>query len=209
MGIFKVPRITTEQRTPLTLEPAEIVFDSDLKTYFGGDGTTIGGFPIGTGASSSTRATEQIVVTQQNVDDMQITLSHEVFNKEASHLSFEGGLPQIYGENYTIQGKKVNFIGFSGILMEGDVVIVTYETTDLFGPIENREKIVLTPQQIANKAIILEQTPSNPYYVEVLPAGGLQQIYGLDYIVSDNILSWNNLGLDNFFQSGDTVIVTY
>jgi hypothetical protein len=43
MAIFRVPRITTTQRSILLLEEGEIVFDTDLKKFFGGDGITLGG----------------------------------------------------------------------------------------------------------------------------------------------------------------------
>jgi len=43
MAIFRVPRITTPLRSGLLLQEGEIVFDTDLKKFFGGDGITIGG----------------------------------------------------------------------------------------------------------------------------------------------------------------------
>lgn len=43
MAVFKVPRITTALRQDLLLEEAEIVYDVDLKKFFGGDGVTVGG----------------------------------------------------------------------------------------------------------------------------------------------------------------------
>ena len=47
MGVFRVPRATTEQRMSYVLQEAEIVFDTDLRSYFGGDGLTFGGFDVG------------------------------------------------------------------------------------------------------------------------------------------------------------------
>lgn len=43
MAIFRVPRITTPLRSGLLLQEGEIVFDTDLKKFFGGDGITVGG----------------------------------------------------------------------------------------------------------------------------------------------------------------------
>lgn len=46
MAIFRVPRITTSLRSGLLLQEAEIVFDTDLKKFFGGDGITVGGIEL-------------------------------------------------------------------------------------------------------------------------------------------------------------------
>ena len=43
MAVFKVPRITTSLRQALLLEEAELVYDTNLKKFFGGDGVTLGG----------------------------------------------------------------------------------------------------------------------------------------------------------------------
>lgn len=50
MSVFKLPRITTVQRTPLVLELGELVYDTDLDAVFRGDGTTAGGQPLGAGS---------------------------------------------------------------------------------------------------------------------------------------------------------------
>lgn len=46
MAILRVPRITTALRQTLLLQEAELVFDTDLKKFFGGDGLTVGGVEI-------------------------------------------------------------------------------------------------------------------------------------------------------------------
>lgn len=43
MAIFIPPPITTADRTPLVLEQGELVFDTDLNTFWYGDGATAGG----------------------------------------------------------------------------------------------------------------------------------------------------------------------
>lgn len=43
MAIFKAPRITTADRIALVLGLSEIVYDTDLNGFFGGDGVTAGG----------------------------------------------------------------------------------------------------------------------------------------------------------------------
>lgn len=48
-SILQIPTITTAQRTGLVLLAAEIVYDSDLKRLYQGDGVTAGGLPVGGG----------------------------------------------------------------------------------------------------------------------------------------------------------------
>lgn len=43
MGKFKAPRITTAERTAITPEVSELIYDTDLEAMFSGDGSTIGG----------------------------------------------------------------------------------------------------------------------------------------------------------------------
>lgn len=49
MGIFKLPRITTTDRSTLTLGLGELVYDTDLDQVFQGDGATAGGNAIASG----------------------------------------------------------------------------------------------------------------------------------------------------------------
>jgi hypothetical protein len=54
MGQFLAPRITTASRLTLTLSASELVYDTDLFRFFGGDGSTVGGFAIGSILGSGT-----------------------------------------------------------------------------------------------------------------------------------------------------------
>lgn len=109
------------------LEPAEIVFDTDLNTYFGGDGSTLGGFDLG-----SKYVTPPVLI-----------------------------------------------------------------------------QVTLTPTDIINKNITLPSAPTYPSGVSLLPEGGPNQRYGIDYSVSGSILSWSGLGLENFLESGETITISY
>lgn len=124
MAIFKVPRITTLERTALILTEAEIVYDTDLKVYFGGDGLILGGFPIG-------------------------------------------------------------------------------------GAAQNTESFTLDSADILAKQIQLASTPMFPSLVTLLPDGGIYQRYGIDFTVIGDMVNWDGLGLDNFLEVGDTIVVSY
>ena len=53
MGILKIPRITTAQRTTtgggITPAEGELLFDTDNKKIYKGDGLTLGGVEVGGG----------------------------------------------------------------------------------------------------------------------------------------------------------------
>ena len=123
MAVFYAPRIRTINREEMILGKSEIVYDIDLDSFFGGDGVTLGGFPLSKGTEVKT-----ITVT-------------------------------------------------------------------------------LTEQNILNKQVELSTTPYKPENVTLVPVGGIAQINGEDFFVSENIISWDNLGLDGFLEIGDTILV--
>ena len=126
MAILKVPRITTSARSNLVLEKAEIVMDTDQNVYYGGDGETQGGFPLGAGSSNYT---ETIIVTQQMVNNKKLTLEKTPLFPANVKLDFIGGIPQLNGIDFEIisgnilswQGK-----GLDNFIEENDVVIISY-----------------------------------------------------------------------------------
>jgi len=54
MGQFLAPTLTSTSRSTITLNASELVYDTTLNRFFGGDGTTVGGFPIGSILGSGT-----------------------------------------------------------------------------------------------------------------------------------------------------------
>lgn len=71
------------------------------------------------------------------------------------------------------------------------------------------EKFELSTTDVNLKQVQLNKAPTNPSSVVVFPQGGIPQFSGIDFVVTDNILSWNNLGLDGFLQQGETIFVQY
>lgn len=71
------------------------------------------------------------------------------------------------------------------------------------------EKIELTQQDIDNKYVTLSQTPLVSSAVVVNIDGGIPQLNGIDYIVNNNIISWNEMGLDGFLEETDVLIIQY
>jgi hypothetical protein len=67
VAILKVPRIATALRENLLLEEAEIVFDTDLKKFFGGDGVTLGGIEFFTPTLILTENGHALITEDNNI----------------------------------------------------------------------------------------------------------------------------------------------
>jgi hypothetical protein len=68
--------------------------------------------------------------------------------------------------------------------------------------------IVLTATDIANKYVLLNQSPTEPEKTRLSIVGGVYQDYGVDYEVIDgNKLSWESLSLDGDLEIGDTLVI--
>jgi hypothetical protein len=50
---FFPPPITTADRTGLTLDDGELVYDTDTQTFWQGDGSTAGGIELGAGGGGT------------------------------------------------------------------------------------------------------------------------------------------------------------
>lgn len=125
MAIFRCPKITTAQRSELVLSEAEIVFDTDLKLYFGGDNDRVGGFPLGDGSQP---IKELIEINQNQIDNKSITLTSLPLNPTASKFTFINGTVQLYGIDYVIDGQNIDWqgLGLDGFIEVGDLVLIEY-----------------------------------------------------------------------------------
>lgn len=127
MAILKVPRITTSLRQNLLLQSSEITFDTDQNIFYGGDGNTLGGFPIGQGVQTSI-APQIVSLTQSIINDKFIVLNNTPLVPEAITVAPAGGPQQLYGIDYEIQGNILtwNGLGLDGILDDSDKLIIRY-----------------------------------------------------------------------------------
>lgn len=125
MAIFKAPRITTYQRSSLVLQEAELVYDTNQKTFYGGDNTTPGGFLIG---ANSGFLVERIELTNQNIADKFVTLSATPMVPSMVFLTVEQGITQINGVDFTVTGNVLSWdgLGLDNFLDNTDVLIVLY-----------------------------------------------------------------------------------
>jgi hypothetical protein len=126
MAILKVPRITTSARSNLVLEKAEIVMDTDQNIYYGGDGETTGGFPLGAGSSLST---ETILITQEMINNKKLNLEKTPLFPSKVTLDFIGGIPQLNGIDFEIiSGNILSWEGkgLDNFIEKDDLIIITY-----------------------------------------------------------------------------------
>lgn len=70
-------------------------------------------------------------------------------------------------------------------------------------------KHTVTPQEILDKSITLENAPKFPNEVEVEFVGGITQLNGIDFEIQNNLLQWTGLGLDNFIEENDILIIRF
>ena len=128
MAILKVPKITTAQRLGLTLQEAEVVYDTELKIYFGGDNITVGGFPIGNG-SQAVSFVETITIDQTNIDEKRIVLQNETTNQQKTKFSFINGTIQILGIDYEYTDEFTiswDGLGLDNFIEVSDIVLIEY-----------------------------------------------------------------------------------
>lgn len=155
MAILRVPRITTAQREPLVLLDGEIVFDTDKGKFYGGNGVTSGGVPVGVGipdgglegdllikASSVDFDTEwlsqdelsqkwkseAITLTEAHVLEKKFTLSFTPKAREAVRFVPDGGPEQRLGVDYEVQNNEIlwNGLTLDGFLEIGETIRVVY-----------------------------------------------------------------------------------
>jgi hypothetical protein len=125
MAIFKAPKITSVQRNSLVLEGSEVVYDVDQKAFYGGDGTTSGGFPIGANAGS---IYQRIELTQEDINNKFVTLASTPLISSAVIVTPEGGIAQAFGIDLIVVGRQIrwNNLGLDNFLDESDVLLVQY-----------------------------------------------------------------------------------
>lgn len=71
------------------------------------------------------------------------------------------------------------------------------------------ETITLDSTQVSAKQVSLQNTPVTPNKTMLDIVGGCSQRYGIDFIISGQILDWNNLALDLTLSVGDTIRIYY
>jgi|APGre2960657505_1045072.scaffolds.fasta_scaffold48834_1 hypothetical protein len=72
------------------------------------------------------------------------------------------------------------------------------------------ETVTITANNILTKTITLSKNVQYPSRTKVFPHGGPPQIYSTDFtVISPNIISWGNMGLDGIVEEGDSFVIEY
>jgi hypothetical protein len=84
------------------------------------------------------------------------------------------------------------------------------ELFEMYSPFQPQTTILFLNQDIiSSKKIKLPKEPSTPRNVQLVPVGGIHQVYGKDFIINGAELIWKELGLDNFLEANDILIVQF
>lgn len=85
------------------------------------------------------------------------------------------------------------------------------EIESMYGPVmSSPNTILLTQENIDTKQVTLPFSTVNPTALKLIPEGGIPQVYGVDFeIVGGNVLTWENLGLDNFLEANELLIIQH
>lgn len=75
--------------------------------------------------------------------------------------------------------------------------------------LKQSEVITINQEMVLLKSFALNAAPSDPRTIEIVPAGGLTQIYGVDYNLVGSSIVWGGLGLDGVLEVGDEIVVVY
>jgi len=95
---------------------------------------------------------------------------------------------------------------FGGTKTFSDVVI----NTSLDSPgLYKSETRTISAGEATAKAVTLAATPRTNTRTRLIPIGGSEQDYAVDFTVTGASLSWSGLGLDGILASGDIITIIY
>lgn len=126
MAIFRTPKISSVDRQTLVLSQSELVYDTTESSFYGGDGSTPGGFKVGGGNDLKVK-TESFLLTQENIDNKEIVLSEQPAGNDIIFFP-EGGIAQRQGIDFIVSLNVISWEsqGLDGFLEVDDVIQITY-----------------------------------------------------------------------------------
>lgn len=150
---------------------------------------------------------EQRRITAAEAANKYLNLQATPSNTQQIALDTLGGVPQIYGVDFTVTGTKLDWgIGeLAGILEENDYVRIIYSTIPEYKILH----IEIDQAILDAKEFIL---PSRAYYPEQVTldvCGGTYQINGVDFSVNDRTVSWSGTDLEDLLEIGDYIRIAF
>ena len=68
---------------------------------------------------------------------------------------------------------------------------------------------ILTPEDILNKFVLLEETPLDYDNITLDIVSGVPQEFGIDFYLDENLLAWDGKTLENLLEAGDELRTAY
>lgn len=72
-----------------------------------------------------------------------------------------------------------------------------------------QEIFTITQDNINDGTLVLARQPISPSTTSLVPIGGPPQVYSVDFEVIGDVVSFVGLGLENFLEVGERLIITY
>lgn len=147
-----------------------------------------------------------------SVDGLNVnfTISLSPINADALCVYIDGLLET--KNNYSYSTGTITFNVAPSLGQKIAVFYLTDGTSPLPSPSLDGQYVeyrILSGAEISAKKIVLASTPAEPTKVLLDWVSVTTQVYGTDYDVSGNELSWAGKGLDGYLIAGDTLRVVY
>jgi len=146
-------------------------------------------------------------------------MSPEIVNGEVvfnGYVTFNGGTNLVGGGTGVTKFKQLtdvpnSYLGQAGKIpvVKGDETGLEFQTVSGVSINFDAEFFTLTSGQISSKSIVLSNSPANPQSIIVHVAYGLPGIYGIDFTVSGNTVSWSGKEWDGILSTGDRLSICY
>jgi len=150
---------------------------------------------------------EYRTITAQEAIDKQVYLQATPANTSQVAFDVLEGVPQLIGSDFVVVNTTLSWAGgeLAQLIEEGDTVRIVYSTFPDYQILH----IEITQEIIDAKGYSL---PSRAYYPEQVTLdviGGMYQINGRDFTVSEQFVSWDGTDLEAILEVGDYIRIAF
>jgi len=150
---------------------------------------------------------EYRTITQLEFQAKQLFLQATPANTQQVAFDILEGVPQLIGQDFTVIDTTLNWGSgeLASLIEPGDTVRIVYSTFPDYQILH----IEITQEIIDAKAYIL---PTRAYYPEQVTLdviGGMYQINGIDFTVSEQTVSWDGTDLESILEVGDYIRIAF
>ena len=140
-------------------------------------------------------------------------MAHELFlqaspsNTQQVALDILEGVPQLIGQDFTVSGTKLSWATgeLAGLLETGDVVRIVYSTFPDYQIIH----IQVTQEIMDAASYVLPTRAFYPEQVTLDVIGGMYQVNGVDFTVSNKTVFWRGTDLELLLEVGDYIRISF